>query len=139
MTIWTPELTQGKPIYLAIADAMAGDIHSGKLNVGDKLPPHRDLAWRLKVTVGTVTRAYKEAEIRGLLSGEVGRGSYVREISGSTALPTRLEITSQLADLSHAAPPPVYSNDEFDAALAHVMREPSRLALQAATPQTSSA
>ena len=58
---------------------MAGDILSGKLNVGEKLPPHRDLAWRLKVTVGTVTRAYKEAEIRGLLSGEVGRGSYVRE------------------------------------------------------------
>ena len=92
MTIWTPELTQGKPIYLAIADAMAGDILSGKLNVGEKLPPHRDLAWRLKVTVGTVTRAYKEAEIRGLLSGEVGRGSYVREFRGSTALPPRLEV-----------------------------------------------
>ena len=47
MTIWTPQLTHGKPIYLAIADAMAGDIMSGKLNVGEKLPPHRDLAWRL--------------------------------------------------------------------------------------------
>jgi DNA-binding transcriptional MocR family regulator len=129
MTIWTPELVQGKPIYLAIADAMAGDILSGKLNVGEKLPPHRDLAWRLKVTVGTVTRAYKEAEIRGLLSGEVGRGSYVREFRGSTALPQRLEVNAQLADLSHAAPPPVYSTDEFDSALAHVMREPSRLAL----------
>ncbi|MBZ0261122.1 MAG: PLP-dependent aminotransferase family protein [Hyphomicrobiales bacterium] len=129
MTIWTPQLSQDKPIYLAIADAMAGDIMSGKLNVGDKLPPHRDLAWRLKVTVGTVTRAYKEAEIRGLLSGEVGRGSYVREVSGSTALPSRAEVATQIADLSHAAPPPVYSADEFDAALAHVMREPSRLAL----------
>ena len=40
MTIWTPQLSQDKPIYLAIADAMAGDIMSGKLNVGDKLPPH---------------------------------------------------------------------------------------------------
>ncbi len=129
MTIWTPQLAQGKPIYLAIADAIAGDIQSGKLNVGDKLPPHRDLAWRLKVTVGTVTRAYKEAEIRGLLSGEVGRGSFVREVGGSTALPPRAEGTSQITDLSHAAPPPVYSTDEFDAALAHVMREPSRLAL----------
>jgi DNA-binding transcriptional MocR family regulator len=129
MTIWTPQLSPDKPIYLAIADAMAGDIMSGKLNVGDKLPPHRDLAWRLKVTVGTVTRAYKEAEIRGLLSGEVGRGSYVREITGSTALPERLDVTSQGSDLSVAAPPPVYSTDEFDAALAHVMREPSRLAL----------
>ena len=53
----------------------------------------------------------------------------MREITGTTALPVRPETTSQLADLSDAAPPPVYSADEFDAALAHVMREPSRLAL----------
>jgi DNA-binding GntR family transcriptional regulator len=30
------------------------------------------------VTVGTVTRAYGEAERRGLIQGEVGRGTYVR-------------------------------------------------------------
>ena len=129
MTIWTPILEKGQPIYLAIANAMAKDILGGALSPGTKLPPHRDLAWRLKVTVGTVTRAYREAEIRGLLSGEVGRGSYVREITGTTALPERLDVTSQMSDLSQAAPPPVYSTDEFDAALAHVMREPSRLAL----------
>ena len=129
MTIWTPILEKGQPIYLAIANAMAKDILGGALSPGTKLPPHRDLAWRLKVTVGTVTRAYKEAEIRGLLSGEVGRGSYVREISGSTALPPRPEVASQITDLTQAMPPPVYSTDEFDAALAHVMREPSRLAL----------
>ena len=97
MTIWTPILEKGQPIYLAIANAMAKDILGGALSPGTKLPPHRDLAWRLKVTVGTVTRAYKEAEIRGLLSGEVGRGSYVREISGSTALPPRPEVASQIA------------------------------------------
>ena len=85
MTIWTPALIQGKPIYLAIADAMADDIKIGTLQPGEKLPPHRDLAWRLKVTVGTVTRAYKEAEIRGLLAGEVGRGSYVRARSGTAS------------------------------------------------------
>ena len=44
MTIWTPQLTQGKPIYLAIADAMAGDIMSGKLNVGENC--RRTGIWR---------------------------------------------------------------------------------------------
>ncbi|MGH6962803.1 MAG: PLP-dependent aminotransferase family protein, partial [Dongiaceae bacterium] len=34
------------------------------------------------VTVGTVTRAYAEAERRGLIKGEVGRGTYIRDRSG---------------------------------------------------------
>ena len=50
----------------------------GRLQGGERLPTHRDLAHHLKVTVGTVTRAYAEAERRGLVVGEVGRGTYVR-------------------------------------------------------------
>jgi DNA-binding transcriptional MocR family regulator len=134
MTIWTPTLIQGKPIYLAIADAMADDIKIGTLQPGEKLPPHRDLAWRLKVTVGTVTRAYKEAEIRGLLAGEVGRGSYVRARSGTASIPRTDAARPDLVDLSHSIPPPVITTAEFDAALAHVMREPERLSLLDYTP-----
>ena len=79
MVTWTPSLADRPgPKYLRIADALAEDIYAGRLNVGDKVPPHRDLAWRLGVTVGTVSRAYAEAERRGLLVGEVGRGSFVR-------------------------------------------------------------
>ena len=65
------------PRYLAIADAIAADIANGQLEVGARLPPHRDLAWRIGVTVGTVTRAYGEARRRGLVQGEVGRGTFV--------------------------------------------------------------
>ena len=134
MTIWTPTLIQGKPIYLAIADAMANDIMAGALQPGEKLPPHRDLAWRLKVTVGTVTRAYKEAEIRGLLSGEVGRGSYVRTRTGAATIPAHSAEIGDLVDLAHSIPPPVITTAEFDSALAHVMREPERLTLLDYTP-----
>ncbi len=74
MTIWVPTLIPGKPLYLSIADAIATDIKAGVLKPGDKLPPHRDLSWRLKVTVGTITRAYREAAIRGLLCGRGGPG-----------------------------------------------------------------
>ncbi|MBC8071317.1 MAG: PLP-dependent aminotransferase family protein [Deltaproteobacteria bacterium] len=66
------------PRYLAIADSLAEDIRSGRLGVGERLPTHRDLADALGVTVGTVSRAYREAIERGLISGEVGRGTYVR-------------------------------------------------------------
>ncbi len=129
MTIWMPTLETGQPIYLGIADALARDIKAGVLRPGMKLPPQRDLAWRLKVTLGTVTRAYKEAEIRGLLSGEVGRGSYVRGASSPSPIAPRAESGDGIVDLSHVVPPPVYNADELDAALAYVMREPSRLGL----------
>lgn len=66
------------PRYLAIAEALADDIRAGRLGVGERLPTHRDLADALGVTVGTVSRAYREAIDRGLVSGEVGRGTYVR-------------------------------------------------------------
>lgn len=76
---WVPDLERFEgPKYRAIADALVADIHAGVLKPGDRLPPQRDLAWALKITVGTVTRAYQEAEHRGLVGGEVGRGTFVR-------------------------------------------------------------
>ena len=86
MTMWLPSLNDRPgPKYLRIADALSEDIYAGRLAAGDRLPTHRDLAWHLGVTVGTVSRAYAEAERRGLLVGEVGRGSYVKAGARSTA------------------------------------------------------
>lgn len=79
MTIWVPDLTPfDGPRYLAIAEAISDAIDREELAAGAKLPPQRDLAWRLGVTVGTVGRGYMVAEQRGLVSAEVGRGTYVR-------------------------------------------------------------
>jgi DNA-binding transcriptional MocR family regulator len=128
MTIWTPILDRNKPLYLAIADAIGRDVDAGMLESGARLPPQRDLAWRLGVTLGTVTRAYKEAEERGLLAGEVGRGSFVRTTKRLSSLPLDRG-ADQIIDLSHAVPPPVVTTDEFDAALHQVMRENRRLDL----------
>ncbi|ASG21024.1 DNA-binding transcriptional MocR family regulator [Nitrospirillum viridazoti] len=77
---WLPDISHRPgPRYRAIAAALQDDIGSGALPIGAKLPTHRDLAWRLGVTVGTVTRAYAEAERSGLIGGEVGRGTFVRD------------------------------------------------------------
>jgi DNA-binding transcriptional MocR family regulator len=80
--MWKPRVERrtGRkaPIYLALAQAIAADVQSGKLRAGDRLPPQRDLADALGVTVTTVTRGYAEAERLGLVSGEVGRGTFVR-------------------------------------------------------------
>ncbi|MCG8512090.1 MAG: PLP-dependent aminotransferase family protein [Rhodospirillales bacterium] len=78
--MWIPDIDGANgPKYAAIADSIADAVARGDLKQGDRLPPHRDLAYRLGVTVGTVTRAFKEAERRGLIGGEVGRGTFVRE------------------------------------------------------------
>jgi DNA-binding transcriptional MocR family regulator len=77
---WTPAIgSRPGPRYMAIVDQLADDIAAGRLKYGDRLPTHRALAGRLGVTVSTVTRAYAEAERRGLISSEVGRGTFVRE------------------------------------------------------------
>ena len=79
MTTWLPEIAdRAGPKYLQIADALGDSIRNGDLPSGSKLPPMRNLAYDLGVTLGTVSRAYREAERRGLVGGEVGRGTYVQ-------------------------------------------------------------
>jgi DNA-binding transcriptional MocR family regulator len=77
--MWKPDISQAdESLYLVIAHQLARDIETGKLAPGSRLPTHRALARSLQVNVGTITRAYAEAARRGLIDGEVGRGSYVR-------------------------------------------------------------
>lgn len=77
--MWLPNI-EGRPgpVYRAIANAIDEDVQKGLLRAGVRLPPHRDLADHLGVTVTTVTRAYVEAARRGLTSGHVGRGTFIR-------------------------------------------------------------
>src|SRR5262245_10292879 len=83
MTIWQPQMDRGPgPTYRQVADALSRDIRSGRLRPGDRLPPQRDLASTIGVTVGTVTRAYQLAARQGLIGGEVGRGTHVRPLPG---------------------------------------------------------
>ncbi|MHA7777853.1 aminotransferase-like domain-containing protein [Roseibium sp. M-1] len=78
MTNWHPEIPDGQgPLYVRLAERIAEDIATGALAAGAKLPPQRDLAYDLGVTVGTIGRAYALIRQRGLVSGEVGRGTFV--------------------------------------------------------------
>lgn len=65
------------PKYHAIVHLIEEAMRSGALRENDRLPPQRELAKHLGVTVGTITRAFLEAESKGLVRGEVGRGTYV--------------------------------------------------------------
>jgi len=105
MTIsWIPQLDPDhNPVYSAIADALATDIAEGRLPAGSRLPTHRALATRLGVALTTVTRGYAEAERRGLVSGEVGRGTFVRGEPISEA-PRRVADSTIDLRLNHLLP-----------------------------------
>src|SRR5690606_3691466 len=77
MTEWVPTLPQdGSPRYAAFVAALEADIVSGQVKPGMRLLPQREMAQRLSLSVGTISKAYAEAELRGLISGEVGRGTF---------------------------------------------------------------
>ncbi len=67
--------------YKSLVDTYAADIRSGRLPPGTRLPPHRQLAAEHGLALVTASRVYAELEAMGLVSGETGRGTFVREMS----------------------------------------------------------
>lgn len=127
--MWKPDISRRTgPLYLAIADAMEEAIQTGELTAGDRLPPHRTLAFDLGITVGTVTRAYTEVGRRGLVTGEVGRGTYVRSSETKRTQPLfsirHGEITEML-DLSLNYPVEGDRGHLFAQATAAIARDPA--------------
>src|SRR5712691_6571336 len=63
--------------YAKLADAVAAEIASGALKPGDRLPPQRSFAYERKIATSTASRVYTELLRRGLVVGEVGRGTFI--------------------------------------------------------------
>lgn len=105
MTIWRPDSALlRRPAYLSLADQFARAIHDGKLPHGTRLPPHRKLAYELDLSVQTISRAYEELIRRGLVSGEIGRGSFVQTMRREVEPPYLPERLGELIDLSILKP-----------------------------------
>ncbi len=64
--------------YRRLADRIAEDIAAGRLRPGQRLPPQRVFARRRGIAGSTAGRVYAELVRRGLVVGEVGRGTFVR-------------------------------------------------------------
>ncbi|MGE8190374.1 PLP-dependent aminotransferase family protein [Pseudomonas sp. NPDC086278] len=67
--------------YKSLVDTLAAEIRSGQLLPGTRLPTHRELAANEGLALVTASRVYAELEAMGLVSGETGRGTFVRETS----------------------------------------------------------
>ena len=82
----------GLPRYKQLVEKLAADIRSGRCPSGTRLPTHRALAAQEGLALATATRVYAELAAMGLVSGESGRGTYVR----NAALPVGLGIDQPL-------------------------------------------
>lgn len=79
--------------YKQLVDTLAAEIRAGRLAPGTRLPTHRELAAKKGLALVTATRVYAELGAMGLVSGETGRGTFVRE----ALLPRGLGIDQQAA------------------------------------------
>lgn len=103
--MWRPDPALiRRPAYLSLAEQMTRAIHEGRLGPGSRLPTHRRLAEDLALSVQTVSRAYEELIRRGLVSGEVGRGSFVQKQRGERDPPYLPERLGEVIDLSILKP-----------------------------------
>lgn len=69
----------GVPVYRQLIDQVQGALAGGRLKPGDQLPTIRQAAVDLAINPNTVTRAYREMEIRGLLETQQGTGTFIAE------------------------------------------------------------
>lgn len=89
-------------LYSTVVESIERAIAAGSLHAGERLPTQRALAEHLGTAVGTITRAYFEAERRGLIVGEVGRGTYVSKLEGNSAA---LAMHNPKIDMTISRPP----------------------------------
>ena len=86
----------GVPVYRQLIDQVQAAIASGLLHPGDQLPTVRQVAVDLTINPNTVSRAYREMEIRGLLDTQQGSGTFISERKIEYSRNERERLLSQL-------------------------------------------
>ena len=92
------------PLYQQLYRSLAGEIRSGALPAGTRMPGKRSLAEALGVSVNTVDGAYQMLAAEGYLASRARSGFYVQEYP---ALPGRPEPPAAPAPAAAPAGPPV--------------------------------
>jgi len=87
----------GVPVYRQLIDQVQAAIASGALTIGIQLPTVRQVAVDLAINPNTVSRAYRDMEIRGLLDTQQGTGTFVSDRKVEYSKNERERILAQLA------------------------------------------
>ena len=76
------EFSSGIPVYRQIINAIYAEIGKGNLREGDRLPTIRDLTEKLGVNANTIAKAYRELDLKGIITSRRGDGSFVSALQG---------------------------------------------------------
>ena len=71
------DVKSGVPFYRQVIDQVKAAIATGSIEPGDRLPTVRQLAVDLSINPNTVSRAYTELELTGLVETQMGSGTFV--------------------------------------------------------------
>ena len=97
----------GGPVYRQLIDQVQSAVATGALRAGDQLPTIRLVAVELAINPNTVTRAYREMEIRGLVDSQQGMGTFIadRPVTTSKKEQNRqlLQLTAEFVSRAGAA------------------------------------
>lgn len=108
-TLHTLELADvDGPLHERLAQALAAAIEEGQFDGDGRLPTHRELSRLAAVSIGTVTKAIDLLSARGVVRGEVGRGTFI--------IGTPSSARTGVVDLSLNIPPPVVPENVMIAA-----------------------
>ncbi|MGA2270484.1 MAG: PLP-dependent aminotransferase family protein [Bryobacteraceae bacterium] len=114
------------PLYRQLYEQFALKIRSGELPRGERLPATRELAGLLGLNRTTVSAAYEMLEADGLITGHVGRGSFVAGHSAAAGCPLGPGVDwSSLVERSDLPPSPQAGGFGKDV-ISFVMSRPSR-------------
>lgn len=104
------------PFYINFIKALQKGLENNTLAAGEKLPTHRQLARELSLSLGTVTRAYREAQKHSLVSAVTGRGTVVSQPSNNIDIVTEQKKYYDLSFIS----PFEFLNPSLEDALKHI-------------------
>jgi GntR family transcriptional regulator len=110
----------GVPVYRQLIDQVQAAVATGSLSSGDQLPTVRQVAVDLAINPNTVSRAYREMEIRGILDTQQGTGTFVAERQTELSKDVRERQLGQLVNefVSRAGSAGITVNE-----LIHALRE----------------
>lgn len=95
--------TSEKPIYQQLFEQISVQILKGELEKSYSLPPIRQAAKELRISIITVKKAWEELERCGLIYTITGKGCFVAELSSNDMLQKRNEmiLTQMVSDTSY--------------------------------------
>lgn len=95
---WALDFSSGIPVYRQIMNLLYYEIGRGGLREGDRLPTIKELSERFEINPNTVAKAYRELDLKGVITGRRGDGSFV-SLTGPGNPLTRKQKAAKLDEL----------------------------------------